>query len=116
MLRTIQAIECDNVGINLDTANLILYGKANTLDALDVFGQYVMETHVKDGVYPIDGMKLGKEKPAGQGKANLPEVVKKLGELGFSGTFTIEREISGEQQQKDIAMARDLLKQWMAEA
>ena len=116
MLRTIQAIESDNIGINFDTANLILYGKANSLDALDVFGQYVMETHIKDGVYPIDGMKLGKEKPAGQGKANLPAVVKKLGELGFSGTFTIEREISGEQQQKDIAMARDLLKQWMQEA
>ena len=116
MLRTIQAIETDNVGINLDTANLILYGKANTLDSLDVFGKYVMETHIKDGVYPVDGMKLGKEVPAGQGKANLPAVIKRLNELGFSGTFTIEREISGEQQQKDIAMARDLLKQWMAEA
>ena len=116
MLRTIQAIGMDNVGINFDTANLILYGKANTLDALDVFGQYVMETHIKDGLYPTDGMSLGKEMPAGQGKANLPAVIKKLGELGYTGTFTIEREISGEQQQKDIAMARDLLKQWMAEA
>ena len=116
MLRTIQAIETENVGINLDTANLILYGKANTLDSLDVFGKYVMETHIKDGVYPVDGMKLGKEVPAGQGKANLPAVIKRLKELGFTGTFTIEREISGEQQQKDIAMARDLLKQWMAEA
>lgn len=116
MLRTIQAIETDNVGINLDTANLILYGKANTLDSLDVFGKYVMETHIKDGVYPVDGMKLGKEVPAGQGKANLPAVIKKLKELGFTGTFTIEREISGEQQQKDIAMARDLLIKWMAEA
>ena len=116
MLRTIQAIETDNIGINLDTANLILYGKANTLDALDVFGKYVMETHIKDGVYPVDGMKLGKEVPAGQGKANLPAVIKKLKELGFTGTFTIEREITGEQQQKDIAMARDLLKQWMQDA
>ena len=116
MLRTIQAIETDNVGINLDTANLILYGKANTLDALDVFGKYVMETHIKDGVYPVDGMKLGKEVPAGQGKANLPAVIKRLKELGFTGTFTIEREISGEQQQKDIAMAKDLLMKWMAEA
>ena len=61
-------------------------------------------------------MSLGKEVPAGQGKANLPAVIKKLGELGYTGTFTIEREISGEQQQKDIAMARDLLNQWMQEA
>ena len=116
MLRTIQAIGMDNVGINFDTANLILYGKANTLDALDVFGQYVMETHIKDGLYPTDGMQLGAETPAGQGKANLPAVIKKLGELGYTGTLTIEREISGDQQKRDIAMARDLLKKWMAEA
>ena len=113
MLRTIQAIELDNVGINFDTANLILYGKANTLDALDVFGKYVMETHIKDGGYPTDGMRLGREVPAGQGKADLPAVVKKLEELGYTGSFTIEREISGEQQVKDIIMARDLLREWM---
>lgn len=113
MLRTIQAIGLDNVGINFDTANLILYGKANTLDALDVFGQYVMDTHIKDGFYPTDGMSLGKEAAAGKGKANLPAVVKKLGELGYTGAFTIEREISGDQQIADIKMARDLLIEWM---
>ena len=113
MLRTIQAIGLDNVGINFDTANLILYGKANTLDALDVFGQYVMDTHIKDGFYPTDGMSLGKEAAAGKGKANLPAVVKKLGELGYTGAFTIEREISGDQQIADIKMARDLLREWM---
>lgn len=113
MLRTIQSIGLDNVGINFDTANLILYGKANTLDALDVFGQYVMDTHIKDGFYPTDGMLLGKEAAAGKGKANLPAVVKKLGELGYTGAFTIEREISGDQQIADIKMARDLLREWM---
>jgi len=116
MLRTIQALGYENVGINFDTANLILYGKANTLDALDVFGQYVMETHIKDGVYPVDGFALGKECPAGQGKANLPAVVKRLGELGYTGAFTIEREISGERQKQDILMAKALLTEWMKDA
>ena len=109
LLRTIEAIGYDNVGINLDTANLILYGKANTLDALDVFGKYVMETHIKDGLYPTEGMKLGREVAAGEGKANIPAVIKKLTELGYSGTFTIEREISGEEQIRDIIKARDLI-------
>ena len=110
MLRAIQAIGTDNVGINFDTANLLLYGKANTLDALDVFGKYVMETHIKDGFYPTDGMSLGKECRAGEGKANIPAVVKKLRELGFNGTFTVEREITGDQQIEDIVTARDLLR------
>ena len=113
MLRTIQAIGTDNLGVNFDTANLILYGKANTLDALDTIGSYVMETHIKDGFYPTDGMSLGKEVAAGDGKANLPAVVKKLSELGYKGTYTIEREISGDQQVADIIKARDLLKIWM---
>ncbi len=115
MLRTIQAIGYENVGINFDTANLLLYGKANALDALDVFGKYVMETHIKDGFYPTDGMSLGKQAPVGEGRANIPAIVKKLSELGYKGALTIEREISGEQQIKDIIMARDLLRQWMRE-
>ncbi len=111
MLRTIQTIGTDNIGINFDTANLILYGKANTLDALDVFGRYVMNTHIKDGLYPTDGMELGREVQVGEGRANVPAVVKKLHELGYTGPMTIEREISGEQQAKDIAATRDMLKE-----
>lgn len=110
LLRTIEAIGYKNVGINLDTANLILYGKANTLDALDVFGKHVLETHIKDGLYPTEGMKLGREVAAGEGKANIPEVIKRLTELGYSGTYTIEREISGEKQIEDIIKARELIK------
>ncbi len=111
LLRTIQEIGCDNLGINLDTANLILYGKANTLDALDVFGTYVRDTHIKDGLYPTDGYRLGEETAAGEGKANIPAVIQKLVELGYTGHFTIEREISGEKQIEDIIKARDLILQ-----
>lgn len=115
LLRTIQAIGTDNIGINFDTANLILYGKANALDALDTFGTYVMDTHIKDGLYPTDGMHLGREVPAGEGKANIPAIVRRLEELGYDGPFTIEREISGEKQIADIIHARDMLREIMAE-
>lgn len=110
MLRSIQAIGTDNLGINFDTANLLLYGKANSLDALDVFGQYVLDTHIKDGFYPTDGMSLGKQVPVGEGKANVAAVVRKLDEIGYKGTLTIEREISGEQQIRDILATRDYLR------
>jgi sugar phosphate isomerase/epimerase len=117
LLRTIEAIGTRNVGINLDTANPILYGKANPLDALDVFGKYVMDTHIKDGFYPTNGMYLGHESRAGDGKANIPAVVKKLiTEYGYQGPFTIEREISGEQQLNDIIHAKRLLEGAMQSA
>ena len=109
VLRAIQDIGTGNLGINLDTANLILYGMANTLDALDVFGPYVMNTHIKDGFYPTDGHKLGCQCPVGDGKANLPAVVRKLTELGYTGPLVIEREITGEQQIRDILYAKAYL-------
>lgn len=117
LLRTIESIGTDNLGINLDTANPILYGKANPLDALDVFGKYVMNTHIKDGFYPTNGMFLGHECKAGDGKANIPAIVKKLiTEYNYQGPFTIEREISGEQQLADIVHAKKLLEDAMNDA
>lgn len=102
LLRVIEEIGMDNVGINMDTANLMLYGKANSADAITVFGKYVMDTHIKDGFYPTDGKNLGVEVKVGEGLANIPEVVKRLNEVGYTGNYIIEREIEGEQQTKDI--------------
>ncbi|MBE6689791.1 MAG: sugar phosphate isomerase/epimerase [Ruminococcaceae bacterium] len=110
LLRYIEAIGYDNVGINMDTANLILYGKANSADAITVFGKYVMDTHIKDGLYPTDGCALGKEVKVGEGMANIPEVAKRLQAVGYTGNYIIEREISGEQQTKDIIETLDYLK------
>ena len=86
-----------------------MYGKANPVDALDVFGEYVMEIHGKDGCYPTDGHALGAEMPLGQGKVNYPAFIAKLKEVGYQGDITIEREISGEEQKKDILMAKEVL-------
>lgn len=109
LLRTIDDIGLDNVGINLDPANLILYGKANPLDALDVIGQYVMGVHAKDGLYPTNGRQLGREVPLGEGKVNFPALIARLKELGYDGALTIEREISGDEQIRDILSAKRLL-------
>ncbi len=109
LLRAIEDIGTGNIGINLDTANLILYGKANPVDALDVFGKYVRNTHIKDGCYPTDGRHLGRETPLGEGKVNFPALIAKFREIGYDGPLTIEREISGEQQLRDILAAKAML-------
>jgi len=103
ILRLIEVVGTGNLGLNLDPANLILYGKGNPIDALDVFGKYVKCVHAKDGMYPTNPMYLGHEVKVGTGRVRFPEFVKRLREVGFKGDFIIEREISGEQQKKDIA-------------
>lgn len=110
LLRTIEDVGTGNLGINLDPANLILYGKANPIDALDVFGQHVYGVHAKDGLYPTNGRELGKEVALGQGKVNFPVLIPKLKSMGYRNPVTIEREISGDQQIADIKIAIDLLK------
>ena len=109
MLRCFEKVGCDNLGVNLDTANLILYGKANPVDALDVFGKYVMNLHAKDGNYPTNGHDLGREVQIGKGKVDFKALFKKLHELGYDSYVTIEREIFGEQQIKDIRESKKYL-------
>jgi L-ribulose-5-phosphate 3-epimerase len=109
LLRTIQDVGLDNVGVNFDAGNLILYGKANPVDALDVVGKYVRGVHAKDGEYPRDGYSLGEEKPLGEGKVNYKALIPKLLSLGYRGAITIEREISGPQQIRDILRAKEII-------
>ena len=111
LLRVIEDMGMDNVGINMDTANLILYGKGNSADAITVFGKYVMDTHIKDGFYPTTGSLLGKQTKVGEGMANIPEVIRRLKEVDYQGNYIIEREISGEQQAKDIVDTLKFLKE-----
>lgn len=114
LLRAMKDIGLDgplsNQGANLDTANLILYGKANPLDALDIIGPYVKNTHAKDGLYPTGTRQLGEEVAIPHGKVDFPKIIAKLKELNYQGPITIEREISGPQQLEDVKRERDYLK------
>ena len=42
---------------------------------------------------------------------NYPAFIEKLREVGYNGAITIEREITGEQQTKDILKAKKLLEE-----
>jgi L-ribulose-5-phosphate 3-epimerase len=114
MLRAITDAGLDNQFVNLDTANLILYGKGNPLDALDVLGKLVRGVHAKDGFFPTDPRKIGEEAPIGEGKANFPKLIPRLKQLGYTGALTIEREISGPKQIEDIKKEKAYLERLIA--
>lgn len=109
LVRAIKDIGLDNVGVNFDVANVILYGKANPLDAVELLGPYIMGIHAKDGLYPTDPKQLGREVPIGQGKVNFPVLIGLLKKVGYRDAVTIEREIEGAEQTKDILAAKAFL-------
>jgi sugar phosphate isomerase/epimerase len=116
MSRAILDVNQPNLGVGLDTANLILYGKANPVDAVDMIGKHVRSVHAKDGMWPTDPMKLGKEVLIGTGRVDFLKVFSKLQKLGYQGAITIERETSGPQQMEDVKHEKVYLERVLAKA
>jgi sugar phosphate isomerase/epimerase len=102
MSRMIRDVALPNLGVGLDTANLILYGKANPVDAVDILGPHVRSVHAKDGRWPTDPSELGEEVLIGKGLVDFRTVFTKLHHIGYAGAITIERETSGPQQIEDV--------------
>ena len=109
LVRAIQEVGLENQGVNFDLANLILYGKANPVDAIELLGSYVQGIHAKDGMWPTNPRDLGKEVPIGKGKVDFPRIIERLKQLNYRGAVTIEREISGPQQVADVRDAKTYL-------
>jgi L-ribulose-5-phosphate 3-epimerase len=109
LVRAIQDVGVDNQGVNFDLANLILYGKANPVDAIELLGPYVQGIHAKDGMWPTNPKELGQEVPIGKGKVDFPRIIERLKQLNYRGAVTIEREISGPQQVEDVREAKTYL-------
>jgi sugar phosphate isomerase/epimerase len=93
----------DNLRINFDPANLVLYGTGNPIDALLVLAPRVISVHVKDGIWPAPEKpgSLGHETPLGEGCVGIDRFVATLKSIGYKGPLTIEREVSLEQEMDD---------------
>ncbi|MFQ6099248.1 MAG: sugar phosphate isomerase/epimerase family protein, partial [Armatimonadota bacterium] len=108
LLEFIHEVDRDNVFINFDPANMILYGMDKPIEALELLKDYVRSVHCKDGVWPTEEGKLGEERPLGAGQVDIPAFVAKLKEIGYTGPLTIERE-AGDDRIGDILKAKALL-------
>lgn len=114
LMRLFEDVGADNLGVNLDPANLILYGRGNPVDALDIYGDRIRGVHVKDGDYPKgDFHRLGKERVVGEGSVNFPVFLPKLLKGGYKGDLYIEREITGKERAEDIKKTIKYIKNLM---
>ena len=105
----IEDVNRPNLGVNFDPANMLLYDAGNPIEALDILGKYVIGVHCKDGKRPTKKGELGKEYPLGEGDVDIKCFIDKLKKIGYTGPLTIEREIAGEKQIRDILKAKELL-------
>lgn len=120
LLEFIEAVDRDNLFINFDPANMILYGTGEPIEALRKVGRYVRSVHCKDGTWAADGRRgkeWGQEVPLGEGDVNIRNYLQTLQELGYDGPLTIEREIpeDRERQKADIGQAVGLLESLRSE-
>ncbi len=116
MSRMLRDAAMPNLAVGLDTANLILYGKANPVDAVDILGTHIRSVHAKDGRWPTNPSELGEEVLIGKGLVDFRLVFSKLHRLGYTGAITIERETSGPQQIEDVKQEKLYLEHALSEA
>ena len=107
--RFIDEVGRPNLRVNFDPANMILYGNDDPIEALDILMPFIDGVHCKDGKWPTEAGKLGRETPLGEGDVDFVRWLEKLIGLGYRGPLTIEREISGPRQQEDILVAKALI-------
>jgi L-ribulose-5-phosphate 3-epimerase len=114
LLSFIHDVNRDNLGINFDPANMILYGTGDPIDALGVLAQHVLSVHCKDGDWPPKDAPgaLGTERPLGQGAVGIERFIRQLQHIGYKNPIAIEREARDpEQRLRDIQSGVRLLEQ-----
>lgn len=94
LLEFITDVGRDNLFVNFDPANMILYGSGEPIEALRKVGRFVRSVHCKDGRWSDrPGETWGAETPLGEGDVGMENFLRTLAEIGYEGPLTIEREI-----------------------
>ena len=112
LLQFIKDVGRNNLFINFDPANMILYGTGEPITALRKVGAFVRSIHCKDGKWAKNpGQEWGQEVPLGEGDVGMENYLRTLAEIGYTGPLTVEREIPQEpsRQKAEIGHAIGLL-------
>lgn len=112
LLQFLQDVERDNLFVNFDPANMILYGTGEPVAALQKVGKQVRSVHCKDATWAANpGEEWGAEVPIGEGDVDMEAYLRTLDSFGYTGPLTIEREIPQEpdRQKAEIGSAIKLL-------
>lgn len=111
LLQFINDLAADNVFINFDPANMLLYGAGDPIDAIGTLGRHIGHVHIKDAVLSSQpGVMWGSEVQFGTGQVGPVRFIASLKLCGYEGPLVIERE-AGDDRVGDIAAAIRVLQQ-----
>ena len=96
LLQTMKDLACDNLRINFDPANMLLYDKGDPIRAVEILGPYIKSVHVKDAFRPKAVGEWGSEVPLGQGEVGMERFLGELKKVGYTGALCIEREVGNQ--------------------
>jgi sugar phosphate isomerase/epimerase len=91
----------DNVTVNFDPANMILYDMDEPIGALRQLMPHVQQVHVKDAKRTSVKGQWGEEVVVGTGEVDLAAFVRVLAEADYAGSYAFERE-AGDDRVGDI--------------
>ncbi|MFO0791627.1 MAG: sugar phosphate isomerase/epimerase family protein [Pirellulales bacterium] len=114
LIQFLDDVARDNLFVNFDPANMILYGAGEPIPALEKLGPRVHSVHCKDATWSEKpGDTWGAEVPLGEGDVDFAAFIQTLNKIGYTGPLTIEREIPQEpaRQKAEIGRAIELLEQ-----
>jgi L-ribulose-5-phosphate 3-epimerase len=113
---TLDDLECPNLKVNFDPANMLLYDRGDPLRAVEILGPDIRSVHVKDANRPAIPGNWGEEVPLGRGQVNIRQWVKTLQKVGYQGPLCIEREVGNQEQRlNDVAHGIGFLRECLAD-
>jgi sugar phosphate isomerase/epimerase len=86
----------DDVSVNFDPANMILYGMGDPVQALKRLAPHVAQVHVKDAVASAEPGRWGTELPVGAGDIDWASFFAAVRTLPQSPALVVEREAGGD--------------------
>ena len=107
MAEIIDKLPKNSFAINFDPANLIMCLNLDPVKAVYELKDYIVHTHVKDGVY-VDGKEICEKLP-GQGDVDFKSYLAALKSIGYSGYLIVERE-AGDDRISDVLQAVSYIK------
>jgi len=113
--RTLDDLNCPNLKVNFDPANMLLYDMDDPLEAIELLAPDIRSVHMKDANRPKVKGTWGVEVPLGKGQTNTKAFVQALQRVGYRGPLCIEREAgTQEQRYRDIEHGVKFIRECLA--